>query len=123
VLWWQARSSRLSDRAAAEIGRARRLLVSPISFWEIAMLVDKGRIGRDRPTRTWVNDLIRTERIEVAELSPAVAVAAGAMAGFHGDPADRLIVSAARREQIPLVTKDERIRTYAEAVGDLDIVW
>lgn len=32
---------------------------------------------------------------------------------FHEDPADRMMVATARKLAVPLVTKDEKIRSYA----------
>ena len=123
LLWWQAGSERLSSRASSRIEHARRLLVSPISFWEVAMLVQKGRIGLDRATGAWAGDFVAEDRVEVADLTPAVAVAAAELADFHGDPADRIIVATARSQGVTLLTKDDRIRTYARASGTISVVW
>ena len=41
LLWWQAGGERLSRRAAARIDGADVVYVSPISCWEIAVLVTK----------------------------------------------------------------------------------
>ena len=35
--------------------------------------------------------------------------------GFHNDPADRMIVAAARNRNIMLVTRDEKILEYGRA--------
>ena len=53
-------------------------------------------------------------RVEVAALTPDVAVAAGLLGddGFHGDPADRFIAATAISGGAELVTRDERIRSY-----------
>ena len=58
ILWWQAGSGRLSARAAREIARADTVLVSPISCWEIGILLGKGRIALDRDVQQWVRDLL-----------------------------------------------------------------
>jgi PIN domain nuclease of toxin-antitoxin system len=123
VLWWQANSDRLSKPAATAIEQAPRILVSPITFWEVAMLVDRGRIGLDRPTAEWVNDFLSNDRVEIAEFTPAIAVAAGEMPGFHGDPADRLIVASAQAHAVPLVSKDDKIHGYAIATRMITMIW
>ena len=87
------------------------------------MLVDRGRVSLDRPVAAWVTDLLAGERLAVAPLTPAIAVAAGALTDFHGDPADRLIYASAAAGSVPLVTKDGRIRDYAERVGDVRVLW
>ena len=124
VVWWQASSDRLSRRAQSAIDTASRLLISPISFWELAMLVAKGRVELDRPTSVWVGDFLTTERVEIAELTPDVAVTAGELDDFHGDPADRLIVASAVRSGATLVSKDQRIRDYGRrSDGALTVLW
>ena len=125
LLWWQAGGERLSVRAAREIARADTVLVSPISCWEVTMLLAKGRIVLDRDVHAWVSDLFAAENIEPAELSPQAAVGAGllASAGFPGDPADRFLYATARDLLVPLVTKDGGIRGYARRTGDVRTVW
>jgi len=125
VLWWQAGGDRLSAQAQRTIAAAGTILVSPISFWEITLLVTKGRIGLDRDPSIWVQDFLHTERVEVAELTPTAAVAAARLpqAGFPGDPADGFLYATARERDVPFLTKDERIRAHARAARDLRVVW
>lgn len=125
LLWWQAGGERLSARAAREIARAEAVLVSPISCWELTMLVAKERIALDRDIHAWVGDLFGDDHILPAELSPQAAVAAGllASAGFPGDPADRFLYATARDLLVPFVTKDTAIRAYARTTGDVRTIW
>lgn len=125
LLWWQAGGERLSARAAREIARADAVLVSPISFWEVTMLLAKGRIALDRDIHSWVGDLFRGEQIRPAELSPQAAVAAGLLASarFPGDPADRFLYATARDLLVALVTKDTGLREYARTAGDVRTIW
>ncbi|MGH8897729.1 MAG: type II toxin-antitoxin system VapC family toxin [Egibacteraceae bacterium] len=125
VLWWQAGGDRLSRRAARELAKADAILISPISCWEVATLLAKGRIGLDRDIYTWIRDLFNVERITSASLSPQAAVGAALLGqkGFHGDPADRFLYATARELSVPLMTKDEQIREFADRSGDLQTVW
>lgn len=123
LLWWQAGSRKLSHRAGLTIEAANRLLVSPISCWEVAMLVAKGRVRLDRPTATWVRDLLVQERVCAAELTPAIATAAGELADFHGDPADRILYATARSLQAELLSKDELLHRYGAEQADVGVVW
>jgi predicted nucleic acid-binding protein len=43
--------------------------------------------------------------------------------GFHGDPADRIIVATALLLRCRLATLDEKIRDWAATRSDLAIVW
>jgi PIN domain nuclease of toxin-antitoxin system len=125
ILWWQAIDDRLSARARREIERAERILISPISLWEIGLLVDKGRVRLDRDVFVWAQDFLAGDRIELAELTPTAAVAAGLLPGlgFAGDPADAMLYATARERGGPLISKDTRIRTFAAARRDLRAIW
>ena len=125
LLWWLSGGQRLSAAAATAIDTAERVLVSPISCWEIGMLARAGRIELDRPIASWIARLFDDRRSAVAQLSPEAAGWAGALdeAAFPGDPADRLIYATAREHRIPLVSKAARIRSFAEVAGDVLVVW
>jgi len=123
LLWWQAGSERLSSRARRLIDAAPRLFVSAISIWELAMQVDQGVVALDRPTQIWVHDLLADGIVTIAELTPAIAVAAAHLDEFTGDHADRIIYATAVHNQLTLVTKDDRLADYARANGDATIEW
>jgi PIN domain nuclease of toxin-antitoxin system len=95
--------------------------VSVISFWEIAMLVEKKRMSLGRQTGDWVNKALATNGINLVPLEPAIAVEAGELAGLHGDPADRIIIATARRHDCPLLTADRAILAYG-AAGHLQTI-
>lgn len=123
LLWWQAGSDRLSARARRAIDAAPRLFLSAISVWELAMLVDQGTVALDRPTQIWVHDLLADGIVTIAELTPAVAVAAAQLDEFTGDHADRIIYATAVQNQLTLVTKDDGLTEYARTHGDATIEW
>ena len=54
--------------------------------------------------------------IKPAPFTPEIAIDSSYLPGnLHGDPADRLIIATARQFGVPVVTRDARIRAYAEA--------
>jgi len=116
-IWWTAAPARLSAKARAAVESAKEISVAAISCWELAMLVAHGRLSFDRDVLTWVRQALAARRIALAPLTPEIAIAAAVMPkGFHGDPADRLIVATAQTLKATLITKDQRIRR-AKAVG------
>jgi PIN domain nuclease of toxin-antitoxin system len=72
------------------------------------------RVALDRPTDIWVSDFQSTNRVEISDLTPAIAVAAAELVNLHGDPADRILVATANAHGVPLVTKDEKIHDHAK---------
>lgn len=125
LVWLFGRRSRLSAAADAAIEGADHVLISPITWWEVGLLARDGRIRLDRPLGLWIELVLRDRRSITAPLSPEAAAWAGQIgrAAFSGDPADRLIYATARDLRVPLVSKDWRIREFAERSGDVDVVW
>ena len=112
-IWRASDPKRLSTRARRAIDEAERVLVSAISVWEVAMLVAKRRIQLDRPVEQWVDIALALPGIQLAPLEPAIAVRSTKLPGeFHPDPADRIIVATALENLAPIISPDERIRSY-----------
>ena len=112
-IWRASDPESLSPRARRAIDQADGALVSAISVWEVAMLVARRRIQLDRPVERWVDIALALPGIQLAPLEPAIAVRSTKLPGeFHPDPADRIIVATALENSVPILTPDERIRSY-----------
>lgn len=112
LLWWfepgslSARQRRIIRRATA----LHPLWVSDISLWEIAMLVELGRVRLRLPLREWLDRATAAPLVMRHGISPAVAAeVADFPPTFHRDPADRIIVATARVLGATLLTADRRI--------------
>lgn len=82
-----------------------RWSVSAIVFWELAKLVQLGRIDMDLNDR----DVVRTlSRLHVWPIDLAVARASTQL-DFQSDPADELIAATSVVHDIPLLTRDHTI--------------
>jgi PIN domain nuclease of toxin-antitoxin system len=125
IVWWQAGGERLSSVARRAIASAATIFVSPVSCWEIALLASKGRIQLDRDPSVWVQEFLTSDHVAIADLTPTAAVAAARLpaAGFPGDPADAFLYATARERDVPMVTKDEGLRSYARTARDLRVIW
>ncbi len=89
--------------------------ISPISFWEIAMLADKGKLPLGRRPVDWMQAVVEQPGFRVEPIAPIIAVDAGSLPGdIHGDPADRIIIATARHLACPLLTTDRKILDYAK---------
>lgn len=114
---WSANGSLQKGTAATLDAAARegRLLLSPITAWEIAMLVAKRRLHLALPVQDYVRALFGQTGIVTATLTPAIAAAAAALpAGFPDDPADRILFATAQTYGAHLVTRDKAIRAFAD---------
>ena len=110
LLWFRFGDGRLGPRSREEIGRAVEeggSAVSAISFWEVGMQLQKGRLGFDLDLDAWRNRLLDLGLVEIP-VDGGIAARAGLLQDMHGDPADRLIVATAL-EGHSLVTADRAI--------------
>jgi PIN domain nuclease of toxin-antitoxin system len=60
----------------------------------------------------WLQEAVSQPRVKVFTISPEIAILSSTLAGFHGDPADRIIVATALDGAAKLVTKDRPIRLW-----------
>lgn len=120
-LWWVSEPSLLSLTAQESIDQAisqgQKLHLSTISTWEVALLVNKGRLRLTLSARSWVS---KTEALSLFEFIPVTNSIAlrSVQLKMHPDPADRLIVATALELGLPLVTKDDKLRQLG-----IDTVW
>lgn len=78
---------------------------------EAQMLFDKGRLELDSPLTHWLPTAVAAESVSLLPMDVGVILALDDLPkGFHGDPADRIIVSTARAYGLPLATRDGNIR-------------
>jgi PIN domain nuclease of toxin-antitoxin system len=117
LVWWVTADPTLSKKARAAIDRelaGGEIIVSAISAWEIAMLVDREKLVLSMDVASWLATVSAIEAVRFIPIDPETAVKSVELPGeFHKDPADRMIVALARKFSVPLVTKDEKIRAYA----------
>ena len=87
--------------------------VSAISCWEVAKLVEHGRLSLPVAIDEWMSAALGYPGIRLLELSPQVAIESTRLPGaFHRDPADQIIVATARVNGYPLLTADGKILAY-----------
>jgi len=118
-LWLCSSPEKLSTAARDAVGRERKragLILSVFSVWEIAKLVQKGKLRFSVPCREWIDRAVRTDGMSLHPLTPEICVESTELPGvFHGDPADQVIVATARVLEAPVVTSDPRILDYTHA--------
>lgn len=115
-LWYSAEPEKLSDAARETIQREkgrRGLILSVISCWEIAKLVQKSKLKFSIPCRDWISSALQMAGVSLCALTPEIAVESTELPGsFHGDPADQIIVATARTMGIAILSKDRKILDY-----------
>lgn len=114
-VWWVDGSSQLTSQYEYRIEEHKTggLGVSVISCWEVAKLVESGRLKLRCSVEEWVEQALAHPGVQLLQLTPRIAVESTRLPGsFHRDPADQIIVATARIWNSPLLTADERILKY-----------
>ena len=114
LVWLCEGSHKLGDesvRLIDEALKASELYIASISFWEVAMLIEKGRIELSMNVTLWRRSLIDNGLQEI-DLSGNIAIESALLANFHGDPADRIIVATAQDKTMSLCTADQKILSW-----------
>src|ERR1700704_1805320 len=116
---WLFEDMSLAPKALSAIEAAYRdntpLLVSPISAWEIGLLVSLNRISLSATPHRWFARVLATPGMQLAEMSPDILIAASFLPGTPPrDPADRILLATARDKGYRLVTRDRQLLKYAD---------
>lgn len=114
-IWSQEDVDRLGPQTKRLlVGREHENHVCTISTLELARLVNAGDINVSIALREWVERALRAIQAGTVEVSHQIAMDAYALPGsFHKDPADRVLVAAARCHGLTVLTADERILNYS----------
>jgi PIN domain nuclease of toxin-antitoxin system len=115
LIWLTEGQPELGDKArhlADEALANDDLGISAITFWEIAMLHQRGRIQLVQPVEAWRRTLV-DRGLREWPLTGEVGIAAATLVDFHPDPADRFITATALLHGATLVTADDRILTWS----------
>lgn len=122
ALWLDSGSDRLRAQTRDLIDtcwqNGGKILLSAVTAWEIAVLVDTGRIRLDLPVEAWLSRFTDRPGITSVPLTLNAAVGAYRLHHLaHRDPGDRLLIATAIERACPLVTYDVRIAHFAERHG------
>lgn len=114
---WTAHNDPLREPAASELQdayqRGGQLFVSPITAWEIGMLVAKERIGLALDPDLWFQRFCELPSVTLAAMPTSVLVSSTRLPGSPPrDPADRIIIATARTFGYVLATRDAKILEY-----------
>ena len=102
-------SRKIQEAVSADV----QILVSPITAWEVGMLISKKRLTMSLPVLAWFNRLTELGVVR-AELSPEVLVASTELRTDElRDPADLIIAATARAFNYRLMTRDRPLLGFA----------
>jgi PIN domain nuclease of toxin-antitoxin system len=99
----------------AVFDRGEFVYASPITAWEIGLLALRGRFKSFLTPQKWLQQLLETPNVRLAELPPRVLLESSLLPGSPPrDPADRIIAATAREFGYTVMTRDSGLLGYAK---------
>ena len=120
LLWSLGKTSNLSAKTR-EILENADVLVSVVSWWELSIKFGLGKIELGKGTP---EDLLKTTQemnYVSLPLSESEVCSFHRLARIHKDPFDRMLVWQAIKNDIPLVSGDNRLSPYTSY--GLQLIW
>ena len=112
-LWFVLGDSSLSAAARGLIeDPANDKLLSPASYWETAIKISIGKYTLPQPHDLFVRAAIEGQGFQILPILPSHTATVSTLPFHNRDPFDRLLVSQALTEGIPLVSCDTLLDTY-----------
>jgi len=109
-LWSVLSPTRLSPRVTSALeDQANEFWLSPISTWELLILVEKKRVVLEKDPVRWIRDVLRAVPLREAPLTHEVAIQSRLLPLSTHDPADRFLAATAKVYGFTLVTADEKL--------------
>lgn len=116
---WIYEKAKLAQTAIDALAAAHRKgvpsYISPITAWEVGMLVSHQRLQLlIRPER-WFANLFDVPGVQLADMSPDLLITSSFLPGKPPrDPIDRIIIATARELGATLITRDRALINYGE---------
>jgi PIN domain nuclease of toxin-antitoxin system len=116
---WVAEDQPISEAAGLALNQShaadRFVYISPISAWEIGLLVARGRLTMIVKPQLWFERLLDLPNVRLADMSPDLLISSSFLPGdAPRDPADRIMAATAREYGYTLMTRDRLLLNYAE---------
>ncbi len=112
-IWWITADPKLSKKATSLIASTENeILISAVTAWEIAIKASLGRLNETGNPESTVPMHIQKNNFQVLDISVKAALGVFSLPTIHSDPFDRLLVSQAKVEKVPIISIDDLFDRY-----------
>ena len=112
-LWFVTNDPQLSGNALALVAEpTNEILLSPASYWEIAIKISLGKYPLTAPFETFFQEGIEGSGMAILPIDVRHAAVLSSLPMHHKDPFDRMIIAQAIAEQIAIVSADSAFDAY-----------
>ena len=116
VLLWASTTPERLGGAERLLADADRRIVSAVCVWELAIKQHLGKLSLGSDVRTWSRRVTTELALDHLPVTAEHAAAVEHLPDVHRDPFDRLLVAQAVSEGVVLLTADDRLTGYGDAV-------
>lgn len=117
LLRWGAGEG-LGVAAEHVVETSRRLVVSDVSMWELAIKARIGKLELDIPIEAWFDRALNQPAVSSLPVERRYIGRVATLPLHHRDPFDRLLIAQAQIEGLTVITSDRSFRLYDVAVLD-----
>ncbi|MBN1276476.1 MAG: type II toxin-antitoxin system VapC family toxin [Deltaproteobacteria bacterium] len=114
IIWNALKPEILSGKAEKAISAANDsdgIIFCEISLWEIAMMMNKGRLRIDIEYTEFIKLILESNKYVFRGITPEIAwLSTGLLSDNIKDPADRIIAATSIIEKAALITADNELR-------------
>ena len=118
IIWNALKPEMLSGNAEKAISAANNsdgIIFCEISLWEIAMLMNKGRLIIDIEYIEFIKLILESNKYVLRGITPEIAwLSTDLFSDNNKDPADRIIAATSIIENANLITADKELRQSKE---------
>lgn len=113
LLWYTLNEPQLSDTAKnLIIDRNNEILISPASYWEIAIKVSIGKLLLHQAYKDFIDVCLNQYEFNILSILPEHTEMIITLSSYHKDPFDRLLIAQAMVEKISIISVDTVLDQY-----------
>ena len=112
-IWYAVGDKRLSAKAKELVESQHQRLISIASLWEMAIKVNIGRLEFKEPFDKTISHQFQVNNYSILNLELPHLFKLSRLELHHRDPFDRVIITQAIVEELPIVSADEAFDQYA----------
>lgn len=113
LLWYTLNDSHLSSTAETLIkDAANEILLSPASYWELAIKISMGKLTLNQPFDDFLDACLNKYGFLILPILPQHAAFLTTLPFHHKDPFDRLLIAQALVEKVAMVSADGQFDVY-----------
>lgn len=118
-IWWTSDSQKLSLTVYNLLTNPKtQVILSVVSIWEMQIKLSLGKLELKTALPELVEDEVKQNRIELLPLDLSHIYALSNLPNYHRDPFDRLLIAQAKREELVIISIDEKFDGY-----DIERLW